>query len=127
MDRQSFTTRSGKKVHLRQLHIRVSTLGFLEGRPEMIRSVVLGRLPGEIVKTYGQYTGFLVLDPLDGPLPEYTFLASLGSYAPIQPEADFSSMVIVWFANTLPANLPEHLQAQLNDVDWERYAMDGEY
>jgi hypothetical protein len=126
MSEQSFTTSSGRRVVFEQLHIRTSTLDFLGGSPERIRSEVLSRLPDEIAHTYGQ-TGLLVREPAAGSLPTYTFVVHLYSYTPVKPGADCSSLVVVWFANDLPDSLSAELAAQLQGVEWERYAEDGSY
>jgi hypothetical protein len=123
---KSFTTSSGRKVHFQQLRIRTSDLGFLEGSAASIRSAVLSHLPEEIARTFG-HTGLLLREPAPGPLPAYTFFVQLHSYTPIQPGADSSSLVVVWFGADLPECLPAELAAQMQGIEWERYAKDGNY
>ena len=126
MSDQSFTTSSGRKVYFEQLLIRSSTLGFLEGSAASIRAEILRRLPDEVTRIYGQ-TGLLLRDPPDGPLPAFTFFVQLHSYTPVKLGADCSSLVIVWFADALPDCLPAELVTQLQGIEWERHAKDGNY
>jgi hypothetical protein len=126
MSDQSFTTSSGRKVYFEQLRIRASALGFLEGSAASIRSEVLRSLPEEVSRTYGQ-TGLLLREPPAGPLPAFTFFVQLASYTPVVPGADCSSLVVVWFADALPDCLPAELGTQLQGIEWERYAKDGNY
>ena len=65
MSDRSFITSSGRKVYFEQLHVRTSTLGFLEGSAEAIRTEVLRRLPDEVARTYGR-TGLLLREPAAG-------------------------------------------------------------
>ena len=117
---------SGRKVYFEQLHIRSSTLGFLEGRAEAIRTEVIRRLPDEIARTYG-CTGLLLREPAAGPLPSYTFFVELHSHSPVKPGADCSSLVVVWFSDSLPESLSSELMKELEGIEWERYAKDGYY
>lgn len=123
---QSFITSSGRKVYFEQLHIRTSSLGFLEGSAAAIRTEVVRRLPTEIARTFGQ-TGLLLRQPPDGPLPTFTFFVQLHSYTPVKPGADCSSLVVVWFADALPDCLPAELTTQLHGIEWETHAKDGNY
>src|ERR1035438_4503125 len=123
MQNQSFTTASGRKVYFQQLHIRTSSLGFLEGSAATIRSEVLRRLPDEIKRTFGQ-TGLLLREPPAGPLPTFTFLVDLLSYKPVEPGFDCSALVVVWFADALPDSLPTELVRQIEGIEGEKYARD---
>ncbi len=69
-----FKLSSGDSVSLREFHMEVTAKDFLEGEPLMIRKMILGRLPAEIIKTFGQ-TAILLQTPLQGPLPTYTLFA----------------------------------------------------
>jgi len=126
MENLIFTSSSGRKLFFEQLHIELSGLGFLEGKPELIRAEVLRMIPGRISRKYGN-TGLLLREPPAGQLPRFTFFAQLHSHAPIKPGFDCSSMVVVWFAEALPGHLATELAAQINGIDWERHAKDGNY
>jgi hypothetical protein len=126
MSNQSFTTASGRKIYLEQLHIRTSWLGFLEGSPAGVRSEVLRRLPDHVKRTFGD-TGLFLREPSAGSLPAFTFLAGLASYAPVKPGFDRSALVVVWFGDALPDNLPAELTRQIEGIEWEKYARDGNY
>lgn len=119
-----FNLASGRHVTLQQFHIRVSTIEFLEGSPERIRTEVLRSLPTEVSRRYGN-TGLLLCEPIAGPLPAYTFFASLHSYEPIQPNADCSHLVICWFGDSLPESVRSAVASQLEALEWDSYAKDG--
>lgn len=119
-----FTTGCGRQVYLERLDIRTTTLGILEGSAETIRAEVLQRIPNEVSKNYG-HTGLLLHEPPPGELPAYTFLLQLHSYVPLKPDADCSSMVVVWLADALPALLREELAIQVQRIEWEKHAVDG--
>lgn len=126
MTEPPFTTGCGRQVYLERLDIRTTTLGILEGSTETIRADVLQRIPDEVSKKYG-HTGLLMHEPPLGALPAFTYFMQLHSYAALTPEADFSSLVAVWFADALPANLQGELAVQVQRIEWEMHAVDGVY
>lgn len=126
MNEPPFTTGCGREVHLERLDIRTTTLGILEGSAETIRAEVLDRIPDEVSKKYG-HTGLLLQQPPPGPLPAFTYFMQLQSYAALTPDGDFSSLVVVWFSDSLPADLQGVLEAQMRRIEWARWAMDGVY
>lgn len=126
MTEPPFTTGCGRLVHLERLDIRTTTLGIFEGSAETIRAEVLLRIPDEVSSGYG-HTGLLLHEPPPGPLPKYTYFTQLQSYVALGPEGDFSSLVVVWFAETLPVDLQAELEAQVQRVEWARWAKDGVY
>lgn len=126
MTEPPFTTGCGCQVYLERLDIRTTTLGILEGSAETIRAEVLQRIPDEVSKNYG-HTGLLLHEPPPGALPDYTMLMQLNSYSALNPDGDFSSLVVVWFSDALPAELPGELAAQVQRIEWARWARDGVY
>lgn len=125
MGEQRFKLRCGREVELRQFAVRVSTLECLSGSAELIRSTVIKTIPNQIARRYGQ-TGIWLREPPPGPLPAYTLFLQLEG-DPINAEADFSSVVVVWFADSLPENLQTCICAQAMALDWNRYARDGRF
>lgn len=121
-----FKLASGRDVLLEQFHVQSSALGFLEGSPERIRAEVLRNLPAEVSKRYGN-TGLLLREPAAGPLPAYAFFADLHSYEPVQPGADCSHLVVCWFGDSLPESVRGVVASQLETLDWNKYAKDGQY
>jgi len=101
-------------------------LEFLEGSSERIRVEVLRRLPEEVTKRFG-HTGFLLREPPPGLLPAYTFFADLQSCEPVLPGADCSHLVVCWFGGSLPESVRSVVASQLETLDWDRYAKDGQY
>jgi hypothetical protein len=115
-------------VLLEQLHIRRSDLGYSLGKSEWLRREVLERLPEEARSIFPSNNGLLVKPPPDGNrLPEYTFMAELYSSEPVKPEYDCSSLIFVWFGETIAANLYEMVDHEVRSVDWDKYAADGNY
>lgn len=126
MTEPPFTTGCGRQVYLERLDIRTTTLGILEGSAESIRAEVLQRIPGEVSNGYG-HTGLLLHEPPPGPLPSLTYFMQLHSAVALAPEGDFSSLVVVWLADALPADLQADLEAQVQLIEWEQWARDGVY
>jgi hypothetical protein len=126
MTEPPFTTGCGRQVCLERLDIRTTTLGYLEGSAETIRAEVLQRIPDEVSKKYGQ-TGLLLHEPPPGALPAFTYFMQLHSYAALAPEGDFSSLMVVWFDGALPVDLRTELAAQVERVEWSKWAKDGVY
>lgn len=126
MTEPPFTTGCGRQVYLERLDIRTTKLGYLEGSPEMIRADLLEHLPSEVCKKYGQ-TGLMLHKPPSAALPVFTFFMQLHCHDALTPEGDFSSLVVVWFDDSLPADLQAELAAQVERVEWELQAADGLY
>lgn len=125
-DLGTFTTSSGRHVSFEALHIEVSTLGWLEGDLLIHRERFLERLPKTIERKFGR-TGMLLVEPPPGPLPTYVFNAQFHSEEPVHKGADCSSLTLVWFTETMPADLRSELQSRFSDIDWESHAEDGIY
>jgi hypothetical protein len=120
-----FKLASGRDVFLEQFHVRKSALEFLEGSPDTIRAEVLRRLPQQVRASFG-FTGLLLHEPPCGSLPAYTFFASLVSNEPVHPGADFSRLVLCWFGDSLPESVRGSVASQLETLEWDRYAKDGQ-
>lgn len=119
-----FTLSSRRQVTFRQFHVRVSTLKYLLGAPDLVRSEVLRELPREVAQRYGR-TGLLLKAPPEGELPPLTCFLHLES-DPIKG-ADFSSLVVVWFAESLPSNVQSCIVSQIATIDWELFAKDAHF
>ena len=74
-----FEVSSHRQVSFEQLHIELSTLGFLEGRFDVIRTKVIAGVPRRARQLFGEGIGLQVLPPPDGELPTYLMFASLVS------------------------------------------------
>jgi hypothetical protein len=127
-----FTTASGRRVMLEEFIIERFALGVLEGRPEIIRRRKLEELPERIRKRFPGNVGQLILAPppaIDLMVPEWVLAASLHSFEPVATNTDAhcSGLAVVWFAQTLPSDLPDMLRYVLGGVRWEAYAVDGWY
>lgn len=124
-DLGAFTTSSGRRVEFEALHVELSTLGWLEGDLLLQRESFLEKLPKTIDRKFGR-TGLQLQEPSPEPLPAYVFHAQFHSGEPVR-EGDCSSLTLVWFAESLPTDLPGELRERFKVVDWEAYAADGEY
>jgi hypothetical protein len=127
MQKPSFLIAAGPKsypIFLDRLHINRTWRGVLEGTQAGVRWVTLHRLPETVTHIFGP-SGLFVHEPPDGLIPAYTMFAEFCSYTPIKPEFDFSSLVLVWFADSLPENVTSDLAIQINGIEWEKYAKDS--
>jgi hypothetical protein len=113
-----------REVVLLQLHIRAVTLGFLAGSHDVIRRELLTRLPKLVSELAGPNTTFVLAADPPSPLPNYLYLADCTS-GPVRTQADFSSLVVVWFHDWLEENLDESLAAKIRSIDWNAHAVDG--
>ena len=117
-------SKDGYAVKFEQIEIEVSLLGYLEGDPLYIREKILNE---DIPRRFKNQTSGLILKvPPPGQLPEYAFFVHLISSKLVsqEPYMDYSSLVMVWFQDELPVNLPEALQSQIGEVDWATHAKD---
>jgi hypothetical protein len=132
MPAEWFATASGRRVLLEQFLIERFALGVLEGRPEITRRRKLEELPERIRKRMPGRVGQLILAPppaIDLMVPEWVLAASLHSYEPVatNTDAECSGLVVVWFAQNLPNDLPAMLRYVFGGVKWEAHAVDGWY
>jgi hypothetical protein len=124
--RAEFRLDSGREVSLRQVVVELATLNVLEGRFEVIRRNVISRVPERVAEHFGTRPWLLTRIPPDEVLPTWLVLSDLISYAPIR-EGDFSRLVVCWFSDELPKDLPGHLAGNICSVDWDSAAADGEF
>lgn len=132
MPAEWFATASGRRVLLEQFHLERFTLGVLEGKPEVIRRIKLERLPERLRRQFPGNVGQLILAPppaIDVMVPEWLLIAALHSLDPVanNTDADCSSLVVAWFSQSLPDDLPGMLRYVLGGVKWEAHAVDGWY
>ena len=125
MSLQTCVTDSGRQVEVEEFRARYSAKGVLAGTEEGIRLRLIRRLPEDVSRTFGT-NALLLREPPVGKLPIYTFFLYLVS-DPIKSDANFSELVIVWFAQDLPTDLPTECANQLKGVKWEKLAQDGCY
>ena len=119
--------KSGRKVSVQQFLVRRSALGILEGSAAMIRRHVLANSRKEAERIFGAAFGFLLLEPAEGPLPEYQVYVELLSFSPIKKGADCSGLVCSWFESAVPEKPAEHIAERLQSFDWDVHAKDGHY
>ena len=116
----------GRTVQVEEFCFRVSTLGFLAGREERIREKIVEEIPKLLrAQFWGNYG--LVIKPVpEGPLPAYVLMAALASDQPVSdPSADRSRIVLCWLSNDVETPLPQLIEQEIRDVQWERCAVDS--
>jgi hypothetical protein len=117
-------SKDGYAVKFEQIEIELSLLGYLEGDPLYIREKILNE---DIPRRFkDQTSGLIIKVPPPGQLPEYVIILHLISNQLVseEPYMDYSSLVMVWFQDQLPVNLPLALQGQIGEVDWKAHAKD---
>jgi uncharacterized protein (TIGR02996 family) len=123
-----YRTASGREVWLEQFHVQRFDLGYLEGKPERIRSHVLERLPERAREVFPSNNGLFINEAPPGEqgaaYPKFIFLAELCA-SPLSPANDCSSLIVVWFGERLTVNLDELIAEQIRDVAWDEHAVDG--
>jgi hypothetical protein len=118
-----FKLDSGRLVILKQFHVQASDCGFWEGGPEWFHTSMLTDLLEKIRMQHGH--AILVQEPPPGPRPAFLFIACLHSHEPVGAGADFSDLVMCWFADDLGGNIPDIVMSRLQLVKWEQHAEDG--
>jgi hypothetical protein len=129
MDDRWFQTSSGRRVILSAAHVQTFSRGILMGRPDLIRSRVLARLPDDVRRIFPGQSGIFVA-PCGGEADEYprwVVACEFDCPEPVGPDADCSSLIVAWFADDLTWSVPDFVSARIGDVDWERHATDGYY
>lgn len=129
MDDRWFRTSSGRQVRLTALHIRTFDRGYLEGRALLIRQRVLAELPEMARRTFPGPAGVFV-GPCEGPddsYPALIYICEFECFAPVEPGADCSALIAIWFAEDMTRPIPEFVAERISEVDWERHAVDGGY
>jgi hypothetical protein len=130
VDPDSLVLPSGRKVWLRRVDIQSSTLTVLEGDFEIVRQRVIGEISEEVQRLFGEDAGFVFRSPPPHQLPRYIVLVELESHTPVSrdnTEADFSSLVVGWFSDTLPPDLLAAIAAEMMSVEWDQHAVNGCY
>lgn len=122
-----FPVKSGRKVTVQQFMLRSSTLGIYEGDPSFIRDHVLKHAKNEAERIFGPGAGFLLIEPADGPLPQYQIYVDLLSYTPIKEGSDCSALICSWFDSSIPEHTADYIQNSIQSIDWEIHAKDANY
>ena len=128
LDGDIFRLDSGREVRLEECCIARSGLGWIEGSKDLIRADLIETLPSRIRKKFpGDYYGLLVKPIPEGDLPLYTFMVSLHcqEIVGVDPESDFSSLIVCWLGNTIETNLYELIAREIRSVDWDKFAVNG--
>ena len=118
----------GRDVYVEECHLSLSTLGYFAGSGDAIRTEVIRRLPDRAFEQFPGRDGLLVKPVPERELPTYTFMVSLVCSQPASdPAADFSSLVVCWLSNDIETSLPEMIDREIRDLDWDQCAVDDKF
>lgn len=98
---------------------------FSRGREERIREKIVEEIPKLLrAQFWGNYG--LVIKPVpEGPLPAYVLMAALASDQPVSdPSADRSRIVLCWLSNDVETPLPQLIDKEITDIEWDKHAVD---
>jgi len=115
----------GRTVRLEECSVSFSRLGFLAGREERIREKIVEEIPKLLrAQFWGNYG--LVIKPVpEGPLPAYVLMPALASDQPVSdPSADRSRIVLCWLSNDVETPLPQLIDKEITDIEWDKHAVD---
>ena len=126
--RMEFRLDCGRDVYVEECHLSLSTLGYFAGSGDAIRTEVIRRLPDRAFEQFPGRDGLLVKPVPEGELPTYTFMVSLVCPQPASdPAADFSSLVVCWLGDDIETSLPEMIDREIRDLDWDQCAVDDKF
>lgn len=123
-DMPAFTTASGQRVHFQQVTVRETTLGYLEGRD--IYAHIRKRMSETVATQFGTGVGSVVRWPDSDALPAFTWFVELCCFEPWGDD-DFSQLVVVQFADSLPHDMRAELDALISTIDWRASATGGSF
>src|SRR5439155_14472977 len=68
----------------------------------------------------------LIIKPVpEGTLPAYVLMAALASDQPVSdPSADRSRIVLCWLSNDVETPLPQLIDKEITDIEWDKHAVD---
>src|SRR5438445_8677567 len=115
----------GRNVRLQECSVSVSRMGFLAGREERIREKVVNELPKLVRAQFPGDHGVFIKPVPEGPLPAYVLMAALASDQPVSdPSADRSRIVLCWLSNDVVTPLPQLIDKEITDIEWDKHAVD---
>src|ERR1039458_3916397 len=126
--RLAYRLNCGRDVYVEEIRISLSTLGHFSGSADAIRAEVIKRLPDRAFKQFPGRDGLLIKPVPERELPTYTFMVSLVCSRPASdPAADFSSLVVCSLGHALETSLPEMIEREIRDLDWDQCAVDDKF
>ena len=123
----AYRLKCGRTVHVEEIRITPSTLGYIAGNKAAIRDDLVRRLPERVRAQYPGRGAYLLRPILDGPLPAFIFTVALVSQPVCDPAADFSSLVVCSLVDDLDTNLPALIEREIHAVEWNQHAVDGTF
>ena len=125
--RLAFRLNCGRDVLVEEIRITPSTLGYLVGTEAAIRADLIKRLPDKVMDRFRGHGGFLIKPIPEGELPRYLIIVALVSEPVSDPAADFSSLVVCWLGDDIETGLPELIEREIRDLDWDQCAVDDNF
>jgi hypothetical protein len=125
--RLAFRLNCGRDVLVEEIRITPSTLGYLAGSKDAIRADLIRHLPDRVMDQFPKHGGFLIKPVPEGELPRYLIMVALVSQPVSDPAADFSSLVFCWLGDDIETTLPELIEREIRDLDWDKDAVDDNF
>ena len=125
--RLAFRLNCGRDVLVEEIRITPSTLGYLAGSKDAIRADLIRRLPDRVMDQFPGHGGFLIKPVAEGELPRYLIMVALVSQPVSDSNSDFSSLVFGWLSNDIETSLPEMIDREIRDLDWDQCAVDDKF
>lgn len=119
----------GECVGVFDFYVRATYAQFLAGSPSRtINEMILKNCAWHPKEWWQDEYAALVIKPSDKrlqtQLPALCMMALLDCSSPLRPDYDGSMLRVVWFSDTLPNNLPDFFQKNLEHLDWQKNARD---
>ena len=125
--RLAYRLNCGRDVLVEEIRITPSTLGYLAGSKDAIRADLIRRLPDRVMDQFPGHGGFLIKPVAEGELPRYLIMVALVSQPVSDSNSDFSSLVFGWLSNDIETSLPEMIDREIRDLDWDQCAVDDKF
>ena len=125
--RQAIRLNCGRDVLVEEIRITPSTLGYLVGTEAAIRADLIKRLPDKVMDRFRGHGAFFIKPVPEGELPRYLIIVALVSEPVSDPAADFSSLVVCWLGDDIETGLPELIEREIRDLDWDQCAVDDNF
>ena len=125
--RLAFRLNCGRDVLVEEIRITPSTLGYLAGSKDAIRADLIRRLPDRVMDQFPGHGGFLIKPVAEGELPRYLVMVALVSQPVSDSNSDFSSLVFGWLGDDIETSLPEMIDREIRDLDWDQCAVDDKF
>jgi hypothetical protein len=110
----------GRTVYVEEIRIIASTLGYLAGSRDAIRTDAIERYPKSVREQFPGRALYRVRPIPEGQLPAFIFMVALVCYQPTSDTtADLFELIVSWSSDDLDSNLPELIEREIRDIEWD--------